>query len=393
MQVLKRLPCLLATALGSGPVLAAVALPIDGPQCGKTAHANAGDNSCQPPAFFDHGFASSPGTLGSGRSDVLGVPTPGASLGTDLRLLSIVWDNHRAAFGMNVQPVPSSGRCAGRECIRRCQYVPGQRLRPRQLATRPIAAHAYRSASRPPQCRHHAVATAGAAGWHPAADTVFNVQYGRAQLGTGLDSPAVASSGQTNPLRRLDAIEAFELNTEQRVGGDVSLRAALYSLTVLNLGSLEAGTIGGLPQVPSGQTVEVRGLELSAERQWAPLGLRLRGAASVQEPITVDGGPLLAAPQWLARLWLSAPLPWAGLRLDYEWLYDADRIAADGRTLGGFAQSNLVLDNTGLAKGLALSLVVQNLLDVRDPRLLAANALDAVEPDRRRVRLRLAYQF
>jgi outer membrane receptor protein involved in Fe transport len=197
----------------------------------------------------------------------------------------------------------------------------------------------------------------------------------------------------SNRLRRLEAIDAVELDTEQRVGGDLSLRAALYSLTLQNLGSLEPGTIGGLPQVPSGQSVEVRGLELSAERHWAPAGLRLRGSASVQEPSTVNGDPLLGSPQWLARLWLSAPLPWAGLRLDYEWLYDADRLAVDGRTLGAFAQSNLVLDNAELGKGLALSLIVQNLLDRRDPRVVAANALDAVTQDRRRVRVRLAYQF
>lgn len=377
-------------------VTAAVRLSIDGPPCGgeigANLPANAADGCCWHPGSVNLRFAA-PVDLGSGRAGVLGLPAPNMELGTDLRLLSVVWDGHKSVMGVTVRPAAGLGS----EPV---VNAPGV------AAAYQVAAYAQDEWHLGPSLtavlglqldRHHADITqlrprAGLV-WRPAADTVLKARYGRAHRGFSLGERTDDHHLDANPLRRLEPIEAYELDTEQRVGRDLKLHAVLYAMTVRDLSSLALGTMGGLPQVQADQTVQARGLALSADQHWAAAGVRLRGSASWQDPTDAHGDALLSGPQLLGKVLLSAPLPWVGLRLDYEWLYDADRIAVDGRALGAYAQSNLSLDGAELRKGLALSLMVQNLFDTRDPRLVAANALDAVEQDRRRVRVRLSYQF
>jgi outer membrane receptor protein involved in Fe transport len=375
----------------------AAALPIEEPQHGSkatsTPPAKAGDNNCWRPASIAYGFANSSVDRGSVRNDVLGLPTTRAQLGTDLRLLSVACDGHKAVIGMTLRPTTGlDGEPAANAPGATLAYQVGAyaqdewELGPSLMATLDLRIE--RRGADITQLRPRARLV-----WSPAADTVLKALYGRENRGPSLGERTDDHRLDANPLRRLEPIEAFEIDAEQRVGRDLKLHAVLYSLTVRDLSSLALGTMGGLPQVQADQTVEARGLELSADQLWAAAGVRLRGSALWQDATTAHGDALLSTPQLLGKLLLSATLPWAGLRLGYEWLYDGDRIALDGRTLGSYAQSNLTLDSAELRKGLALSVIVQNLFDTRDPRQLAANALDTVEQDRRRVRVRLAYQY
>lgn len=323
--------------------------------------------------------------------DVL--PATRADLGTDLRLLSVVWHGHKAVMGVTVRPATGLGT----ETV---AIAPGVAM------AYQLAAYAQDEWQLGPSLtatlglqidRHNADITQlrprARLVWKAAADTVLKAQYSRAHRGSSVGERTDDHRLDVNPLRRLESIEAFEIDTEQRVGGDLKLHAVLYSLTMRNVSSLALGTMGGLPLVQADQVVEARGLELAADQLWAAAGLRLRGSASLQNPSAANGEPLLSSPQLLCKMLVSASLPWAGLRLGYEWLYDGDRIALDGRARGAYAQSNLSLDSAEMRNGLALSLMVQNLFDTRDPRLVAANMPDAVEQDRRRVRVRLAYRF
>ena len=376
---------------------ATVALPIGGPPCSNKLTSNVpahvDDDCCWRPAHISYRFANSPVGLGSGHAEVLGFPAPSADLGTDLRLLSVVWEGHKAVMGVTVRPatVPGTEPVANTPGMATAYQVAAYAQDEWQLGpslTATLGLQVDRHSADLTQLRPGARLV-----WKPATDTILKARYGRSHRRFSVGERTDDHRLDANPLRRLEPIETYEIDAEQRVGGDLKLHAGLYSLTVRDLSSLALSTMGGLPQVQADQTVEARGLELSADQLWAASGLRLRGSASWQDPTDVNGEALLSSPQLLGKLLLSAPLPWAGLRLGYEWLYDGDRIALDGRTLGAYAQSNLTLGSDEMRKGLALSLIVRNLFDTRDPRLVAADALDAVEQDRRRVWVRLGYRF
>jgi outer membrane receptor protein involved in Fe transport len=114
----------------------------------------------------------------------------------------------------------------------------------------------------------------------------------------------------------------------------------------------------------------------------------------VQDAAYSSGQALLNSPKLLGKLNLSVPLPWAGVLAGYEWRYDSGRLTVDGSKLGGYAVSNLHLSTDVLAKGLELSLGLQNLLDKRYAHPGAdVNWQNALEQDGRSVRLSATYRY
>ena len=177
------------------------------------------------------------------------------------------------------------------------------------------------------------------------------------------------------------------------MGADLNLRATAYQWTMSNIIALGIDAVSGLTQYQSGQTVKARGLELSADKTWG-LGARLRGSVSVQDVAYLDGSRLPNSPKLLAKLNLSAPLPWAGLRAGYELHYDSQRLSLDGTRLGGYAVSNLHLSTEALAKGLELSLNISNLFDKRYAQPGAdTNWQNALEQDGGAIRVQATYRF
>jgi len=122
--------------------------------------------------------------------------------------------------------------------------------------------------------------------------------------------------------------------------------------------------------------------------------MRLRANVSYQDVNYASGGPLINSPNWLGKLNFSSPLPWVGLRLGYEFQYDARRLSKDGTYLDGYGLSNLNLIADKLAKGLEVSLSIRNLFD-QDYQHPAAdsNWQNALEQDGRSVRAKLEYRF
>jgi len=329
-----------------------------------------------------------------GAASTLGRPAITVGPGTDLQLLNVDWDGYKAVVGVSAHPVTDGlTALAPAATVAGAAYQVGVYARGDWQLTPSLAA------TLGLRVDHHSaditqLRPRAALAWNAAAQTRLRLQYRRADHGLGPGARSDEPGLGANPLRRLEPLEAFEVDAEQRFGGDLKLNALLYAWTLRGVGSLALDTIGGLPQVAADQTVETRGLELAVDQRWADSGVRLRCSAALQEAADADGKPLLSAPQLLAKLLLWARLPWAGLQLGYEWLYDDDRIAVDGRTLGAYARSNLTLGSTELAEHLAFSLSVQNLFDARDARLAAAADVPAaVEQDRRSVQVQLAYQF
>jgi outer membrane receptor protein involved in Fe transport len=96
----------------------------------------------------------------------------------------------------------------------------------------------------------------------------------------------------------------------------------------------------------------------------------------------------------LGKADLSTRLPAAGLRVGYEARYDGPRLTLDGATLGGYTLSNVYLSEGSLAKGLEISLAIDNLADKRYAQPASANNWqNALEQDGRSERLKVAYAF
>ena len=197
----------------------------------------------------------------------------------------------------------------------------------------------------------------------------------------------------SNPALDGERIDTIELVADHRIGSDLALRGSLYEWTMHDIVTLGLDPVSGLTQYQSGEKVKARGLELSADKTWAS-GARLRGSVAAQDVAYASGGALLNSPKLLGKLNLSAPLPWAGLRAGYEWRYDSRRLTLDGSKLGGHAVSNLHLSTEALAKGLELSLGIQNLFDKRYAHPGAdTNWQNSLEQDGRSVRLSADYRF
>lgn len=197
-----------------------------------------------------------------------------------------------------------------------------------------------------------------------------------------------------NPGLQGETIGTYELVADQRVGPDLTLRASVYRWHMNGLITQVFDPASGIPpQYQSGENVDARGVELSADKTWDS-GARLRGSLSVQDAAYASGRGLLNSPEQLGRVNLSVPLRLAGVRAGYEAQYDGRRATRDGSTLGGYVLSSLSLNTDALAEGLDVSVSIANLLDKRYAQPGAENNWqNSFEQDGRSVRLKLTQKF
>jgi outer membrane receptor protein involved in Fe transport len=231
--------------------------------------------------------------------------------------------------------------------------------------------------------------------WQAATGTTVKALYGRAHRAPNAFERDYEDgySQVANLALKGERIDTMELVAERRLGSDLSLRGAVYQWTMADIIVLGLDAASGLTQYQSGQKVKARGLELSADKTWTA-GARLRGSVSLQDLAYAGGGGLPNSPKLLAKLNLSTPLNWAGLRLGYELRHDSARRSLDGTRLGGYSVSKLHLGTEALAKGLELSLSIDNLFDKRHAQPGADfNWQDALEQDGRSAQARLTYTF
>jgi iron complex outermembrane receptor protein len=231
--------------------------------------------------------------------------------------------------------------------------------------------------------------------WQAAPATTLKAMYGRAHRApNAYESDYDDGFAQVaNPALPGESITTLELVADQRVGTDLALRAAAYQWTMQGLITLGIDPVSGVTQYQSGDTVKARGLELSADKTWTA-GARLRGSLALQDVAYAGGGGPLNSPEVLAKLNLSAPLPWAGLHAGYEIRYDSRRLSVDGTRLGGYAVSNLHLRTEALAPGLGLALSLANVFEKRHAHPGAdSNWQNAIDQDGRTVRVQLDYRF
>jgi outer membrane receptor protein involved in Fe transport len=191
-----------------------------------------------------------------------------------------------------------------------------------------------------------------------------------------------------------ERIDSLELVVNHRLQNDLIVQGSLYQWTMYDIITLV--DIGeGLSQYQSGGTVDASGVELSVDKTWDS-GSRLRGSVSYQNVAHASGGELINAPRTLGKFNYSRPLPWAGLNLGYELLYDARRLTPDGSYADDNWLSHLNLTASNWAKGLEVSLGIRNLFDQRYQHpapSTSRNWQNTLEQDGRSVRVKLEYRF
>lgn len=231
--------------------------------------------------------------------------------------------------------------------------------------------------------------------WQASPATTLKALYGRAHRAPNAYERDYTDgfSQLANPALRGERIDTLEFIADHRMSRDLALRASLYQWAMHDLVTLGVEPISGVPQYQSGERIKARGLETSFDRTWGA-GARLRGSLSAQDLRYDSGARVLNSPRLLAKLNLSAPLPWGGLRAGYELQYGASRLTADGSLLGGHAVSNLTLGSDTLVPGLQLSLTVSNLFDKHYAHPGAdTNWQNALAQDGRSLRARVGLRF
>ena len=231
--------------------------------------------------------------------------------------------------------------------------------------------------------------------WQATPATTLKALLGRAHRAPNAYERDYADgvSSTSNPTLRGESIDTFEIVADHRLTSSLQLRASAYQWTMRDLITLGTDPATGLAQYQSGDTVHAKGIELSMDKTW-DCGGRLRGSLSLQNVRYADGAVLLNSPQRLAKLNFSAPLAAAGARLGYELRYDSMRRSADGTELGGYVLSNLKLSTDRLAKGLELSLAINNLFDKSYSQPNSGSGWqNALEQDGRSVRVEVLYRF
>lgn len=343
------------------------------------------------------GLPSSIPWLATGSSDWQGV---------EMRLLSTAWSGHKLLLGLEYQNnsrqdqtnedtanpansivIPGSGWRAG--IYAQDEWTLGETL------TATLGLRFDRN-----NVTGNAVSPRAALIWKATPDTHVKALYGRAHRAPNAFERDYFDgvSQVANPSLDGEIIDTLELVLDHRAGQNLSLRGSVYQWSMKGLVTLGVDPATShlpkpLSQYQTGEDVEARGIELSADQTWN-WGGRLRGSLSYQDVAYASGGGLDNSPRLLGKLNFSGPLAATGLRFGYELQYYAKRQSLDGTNLDGYWLSNLNLSaNTGI-KGLEVSLGLYNLFDARYAHPGSdINWQNALEQDGRSARLKLDYRF
>ncbi|MDG4475628.1 TonB-dependent receptor plug domain-containing protein [Thiovibrio frasassiensis] len=231
--------------------------------------------------------------------------------------------------------------------------------------------------------------------WQALPETTLKAMYGRAHRAPNAyerdydDGVAQVA----NPTLENETIDTLELNIEQRLTRDFSVRTSIYQWSMLDIVTLGIDPLSGLPQYQSGDKLTARGVELSADKTWESGG-RVRGSVAYQDIAYANNEEPLNSPQWLGKLNLSQPLPWPGLRLGYELRYDAKRQTIDGSYLKGYWLSNLTVTASKWLPRMEISLGIHNLFDqYYEHPTSDINWQNALAQDGRSVWAKMDYRF
>ncbi len=224
----------------------------------------------------------------------------------------------------------------------------------------------------------------------------------RAQYGSSFRAPNVYESYYSLPgvqsassNLRPETIKTWEAGLEHYLDSRTRLLASAYVYRLNKLIDQVTETTSGLLQYTNIGRTSARGVELEAERLWAG-GTRLRGSLDVQHADSSTSAALTNSPRLVGKLNLSAPLPWAGLRLGTEGQWLSARRSDTGR-VPAYGIANLTLLRPMAGDRWEWSASIFNLLDNRyhDPAAFDPGipARDRFQQDGRSFRAKAVYRF
>lgn len=221
--------------------------------------------------------------------------------------------------------------------------------------------------------------------WKPSEQTVWKLLYGGAFRAPNVYERFYVFPGSSiaNTELKPEKIKTWELGLEHYLTPQTRLFAGAYYYRMEQLIEAVPVTLDDGSEVSQYRNVapiNARGLEFEVEHQWQN-GARLRASADLQRTRTAAGETLSNSPQRIARLNLSAPLPWWSLRLGVEAQAVSRRKTDLDTSVPGYGVVNLTLWRPQAKRDWELSASVLNLFDRKfaDPA-----APDVATPDRDR---------
>lgn len=230
----------------------------------------------------------------------------------------------------------------------------------------------------------------------PAYKTFLKLIYGKAFRAPSASEAYYGDDNirrKINPDLKPEAIESYELIFEKYFRNNIRISLSAFYSNIDHLIDATTEPSSGLNIYINRGRVEVKGIELEAEKKW-PGGYKGLVSYSCQD-ITdrATGKELSDSPRHLAKINLTAPLikkVFAGIELHYR----SATKTLKGDTNNAFLITNLTLSGDEIAKGLSVSASIYNLFDKH--YFNSANptqAQSAIEQDGRTYRVKATYRF
>lgn len=234
--------------------------------------------------------------------------------------------------------------------------------------------------------------------WMPQQGTAYKFLYG-----TAFREPNAyelyyndgEATSKASPDLKPEKVASYEFVVEQALQANYRVTAAAFRNDIDNLINEVTDQADGLLVFSNIGRVRSQGAEIEVERAWDE---ETRMRASYVWQVTRDqsnGAELENSPRHLAKFNYSRRLPGSTFIGGAEVQYTGPRRTLAGAVTGGFTVVNATLADQALARGLALSASVYNLLDRRyaDPARSEHVPIDAILQDGRSFRIKLDYSF
>jgi|APAra7269096613_1048513.scaffolds.fasta_scaffold00164_29 iron complex outermembrane receptor protein len=201
--------------------------------------------------------------------------------------------------------------------------------------------------------------------WRPLEDLSVKLMAGQAYRDPNVYETRPGIEGSTiDPQLRREQVRSRELAVDWHAAEALRLSGSLFHTRIEGLIEQVEDEATGLlvyRNVGSGTT---HGVELESE--WVDArGWRVRGSWTAQQVRLSDGRPVSNAPEHLAKLHASTPLPWGPTRLGLEVLGTSWRHTLAGQRLPGSVVANTTLQYDPAAQPWSLLFSLYNLTDAR----------------------------
>jgi iron complex outermembrane receptor protein len=232
--------------------------------------------------------------------------------------------------------------------------------------------------------------------WSPQPSLTLKALYGRAYRAPN-DGELFFSSQplgwKSNPALQPERIETRELVAEWRLASLTRATVSGFGYRISDLITLTTDPADQQQQYRNQGSARVDGVQAELEQLWRG-GASLRASVSLQRAHNEDGTWLVNSPRQLVKLDAATPLPGTPVNAGLSVRYAGSRLTRSEVLVPSYLRADMTLSSDRLIPGAEISAGVYNLFDRRysDP-VSDAHLQDAIEQDRRSVRIKLTVRF